>query len=438
MFLSFWIERSLSPRTLPPPQWEMKLLPFDEIKASAPPPPPVSAAPPAPTATSSAATPASTDTATAADRKRPLRPHRSKGSPKLPKGVPPPQAANTASGFQRAEAKPPATCVSARNRRNGNGSHRHVPTRNDPRRLVSQRRLPDQRQRQQRRRLAVCAVGGVRQQPRGARSLYNGSVGFMLGNSRSGMRGRSRSPARTRRSRPTTTCRAWRPSAARCRSRRATSNGAEPVSSTISGRATATPRRSRPDADRAERGGDFSQSHRRARPARAVIDPATGAPFAGNVIPRTASARRRGAARLLSAAELRRGFAATTTRCRSWSTTHQDSAPGAPQQPSTTSNQLLGTVCVPAARATTTTTCSASSTRSRRWASTRPRQLDAPLHQFCTFGTAVSSSAGSDQRDAVLREPDERRRATPASRGNNQEPVNWGPPTLIFSSGIAG
>src|SRR5262249_38636412 len=83
----------------PAPAWELKLLPFEAIKASAPPPPP----PSTPAATTSAtsapgATPAKTEiVAVTAPAKPP------KGL-KLAKGVPPPQAANTNSGFQRAQA----------------------------------------------------------------------------------------------------------------------------------------------------------------------------------------------------------------------------------------------------------------------------------------------------------------------------------------------
>src|SRR5215471_20722620 len=67
----------------PAPAWELKLLPFEEIKASAPPPPP----PPTPAITTSAtpapgATPAKPETAAAT-------PPAKYKAPKLPKGVAP-------------------------------------------------------------------------------------------------------------------------------------------------------------------------------------------------------------------------------------------------------------------------------------------------------------------------------------------------------------
>src|SRR4051794_13042679 len=70
----------------PSPEWELKLLPFDEIKASAPPPPPSTPAP-AVTSSSNGSAPAKTETATvAAAAPKPT----SKKAPKLPKGVAPP------------------------------------------------------------------------------------------------------------------------------------------------------------------------------------------------------------------------------------------------------------------------------------------------------------------------------------------------------------
>jgi hypothetical protein len=84
----------------PAPEWEMKLLPFDEIKAAAPAPAP--APPPANTPAPAAASTAAQATTTASAA--PAQPSKKSKKTKLPKGVPPPQPANTSSGFQRAEA----------------------------------------------------------------------------------------------------------------------------------------------------------------------------------------------------------------------------------------------------------------------------------------------------------------------------------------------
>jgi hypothetical protein len=75
----------------PPAEWEMKMLPFDEIKAAAPPPPP-SAAPPPPAAGAPSATPQPAQPASAA---KPA----GKGKAKA-KGA---AAANSQSGYQRAD-----------------------------------------------------------------------------------------------------------------------------------------------------------------------------------------------------------------------------------------------------------------------------------------------------------------------------------------------
>src|SRR5947209_7136778 len=75
----------------PSPAWELKLLPFDEIKASAPPPPPApvssSVAPPATNGTTngtSTAAPAKTETAAAV---LPARKNSKSSGVKLPKGT---------------------------------------------------------------------------------------------------------------------------------------------------------------------------------------------------------------------------------------------------------------------------------------------------------------------------------------------------------------
>jgi hypothetical protein len=87
----------------PSPEWELKLLPFDEIKASAPPPAP-STPSPAITSSSNGATNGTNGTAKTETAAAPAPKPAAKKGPKLPKGVAAPTAANTASGFQRAEA----------------------------------------------------------------------------------------------------------------------------------------------------------------------------------------------------------------------------------------------------------------------------------------------------------------------------------------------
>src|SRR6266496_3578003 len=84
----------------PAAEWTLKLLPFDQIKASAPPPPPPSATPAAATPAASAAAPAAEPgkpSINAANGKTAANEKPGK------KGKPQPQVANTAGGFQRAQ-----------------------------------------------------------------------------------------------------------------------------------------------------------------------------------------------------------------------------------------------------------------------------------------------------------------------------------------------
>jgi hypothetical protein len=154
----------------PAPEWELKLLPFDEIKASAPPPPPSST--PAATTTSGAAAPgaAKTETATATP------PPAAKKGAKLPKGVPPPQAANTPGGFQRAEANASGDGAKAAE---GNGSSAPTEMNGAPQSAANDGFLingsvnngastP----------FAQSAAFGNNR--RGPRSLYNGSLGLVF------------------------------------------------------------------------------------------------------------------------------------------------------------------------------------------------------------------------------------------------------------------
>ena len=184
----------------PNAEWELKLLPFDQIKASAPPPARRPAAIHA-CDRGAAAAAAGTSTAAAPSGKPDKK---AKGKNAAPRG----------SDQRRAGvSKSRPECIRRRRQTSGRQFQRRGHRRGQSRTAI-QRRLPDQRQREQRRRFALRPIGGVRQQPPRLRSLYNGDLGVILDNSALDARP-FRSPARTRPSRPTTTCRAWRPSAAR-------------------------------------------------------------------------------------------------------------------------------------------------------------------------------------------------------------------------------
>src|SRR5213075_169035 len=93
-------------------EWNLKMLSFDQIKASAPTPPPSATPVPAGQSTPGAA-PAASATAPATDQAKPsivaanskavaANGKTANGKP-VKNGKPQPQVANTASGFQRAE-----------------------------------------------------------------------------------------------------------------------------------------------------------------------------------------------------------------------------------------------------------------------------------------------------------------------------------------------
>jgi len=166
----------------PSPEWEMKLLPFDEIKAAAPPPPAS-----APAATPAPAAPlTSSGNGAAAPKTQAASASASKKGPKLPKGVPPPQAANTNSGFQRAEAQASGNGAKTEEA-NGNGANGNGNGSNAPAEMAPANSAPSDGF------LINGSVNNGASTPfaqsaafgnnrRGARSLYNGSLGLVYNN----------------------------------------------------------------------------------------------------------------------------------------------------------------------------------------------------------------------------------------------------------------
>ena len=154
----------------PAPEWDMKMLPFDEIKASAPPPPPAPTPAAAPAVTSSEAASAKTETAAASP------PAKGKKAPKLPKGVPPPQAANTNSGFQRAEANASGDGAKAAADGQGNGAPAEMNSAAPSDGYLINGSVNNGASTP----FAQSAAFGNNR--RGARSLYNGSLGVVFNN----------------------------------------------------------------------------------------------------------------------------------------------------------------------------------------------------------------------------------------------------------------
>ena len=186
----------------------------------------------------------------------------------------------------------------------------------------------------------------------------------------------------------------------------------------------------------AERSGDLSQTLNQLGQPVVAIDPATGAPFPGNIIPVTSHlAAGQGAAEPLPAAQFQ-SRRTTTTRSRWWAS------------PTRTAYRRASTRCSTSEFAERQLGLPAHQRREsnlfRFVDDNRTTGMNLNLSWRHTFNKTLYGTAGAqysrfiDARHAVLRQPASTCRARRASRGNNQEPANWGPPSLNFSSGFAG
>ncbi|MBI4266639.1 MAG: TonB-dependent receptor [Acidobacteria bacterium] len=186
---------------------------------------------------------------------------------------------------------------------------------------------------------------------------------------------------------------------------------------------------------RVERGGDFSQSRDAfGRPVQ-IVDPRTGLPFPGNVIPPERLSPQ--AASLLGYYPLpsldASGF---NHQAPIVAETRQDSVQSRWNQALTNRNQISATVAYRRSRTTTRSLFAFDDQ-----AGTSALDLQAAwfrrLSQFVSVrlrpqftrltNTATPHFAG---RTNVSGEA--------GIRGNNQDPQNWGPPSLLFADGVAG
>ena len=183
-----------------------------------------------------------------------------------------------------------------------------------------------------------------------------------------------------------------------------------------------------------ERAGDFSQTFDRFGRAVQIVDPATGLPFPGSQIPRERISPQ--------AAALLGYYPAPNIDGEGYNfqmpvvtTTRQDNIQSRLQRQLATRSGILGTFTLQRSTADTTSLLGFASSR----ASTAMDTGGTFTHRFSQFLTMRL-------RYQFLRQTNE---TTPhfANRmnvsgdagiqGNDQDPVNWGPPTLVFSSGLA-
>jgi hypothetical protein len=185
-----------------------------------------------------------------------------------------------------------------------------------------------------------------------------------------------------------------------------------------------------------ERGGDLSATRDAQGRSVQIVDPKTGQPFAGNIIPSDRISPQ--AASLLAYyphpnvdSDGRYNYQTTLL-----SGTRQDSVQSRATQPIDTRNQLSGTFAFQRTTTDTTNLFGFEDTRevsgvdtAANWShrfsmllSVRMRyqytRLTDQTTAFFAGRTNVSGEAGIT--------------------GNNQDPINWGPPALTFASGLAG
>ena len=185
--------------------------------------------------------------------------------------------------------------------------------------------------------------------------------------------------------------------------------------------------------DAAERAGDFSQALTQLNQPAQIMDPTTGQPFPGNVIPQSRISPQ---ARALLAFYPQPNFIGQYNyQIPLVSNTHQDSLQSRINKTIGRKNQVSGLFAMQSTRSDNPNTFGFLDTNRMlgfnamaNWRHNftprffmnlgyRYTRQDLRLNPFFANRENVSSAAGVT--------------------GNNQDPVNWGPPTLIFASGIS-
>ena len=186
----------------------------------------------------------------------------------------------------------------------------------------------------------------------------------------------------------------------------------------------------------AERRGDFSHSADAfGRPVR-LIDPATGAPFAGNVIPQTRLSSQAAALLGLYPAPNVDAGGRYNYETPVLLTTHQDAMQLRFMETLNTKNQLTGNVSLQRTKTESANVLGFVD-------ATAVSGIDVPINWTHRFSQFLSMRLRYQHtRLATDVTPYFANRENIAGEagigGNNQDPVNWGPPALTFSSGIAG
>src|ERR1019366_7540694 len=411
----------------PSPEWELKLLPLDEIKAAAPPPAPPAGAPPA-------TTPATTADAPAA-RSAASTPPAKKGS-KAAKAAAAAAAEKARPGFQRADLN-----ASNGNAPNGNGSNSNgsaeppagdaaspgideaTPGASDA--LLVNGSVSNGVERR--------AIGNFR---KGPGSGYRGDLSTILDNSALNARNFSltgqdtpRSPYNHLRFGATFGGPLSIPHLFR------TNNGNFFVAyQGTRNRNASTQTSLMPTA--AERTGDFSQTLNPLGNPVQLIDPSTGAPFPGNVIPATRISPQAKALLNFYPSPNFNPSARYNYQVPLVGTADADALQTRINKALNPRNTLNGTLGYQR-------TSAQSPTLFQFVDGTRPQGMNLNLTWRHTFNKTLYGTLGAQySRSSVRNTPYFANRVNVAGEagigGNNQNPQNWGPPSLSFNSGYAG
>jgi trimeric autotransporter adhesin len=404
----------------PSPEWELKLLPFDEIKASAPPPAP-SATPP-PGSTPAAAPPAQSDGAQAANPSllKPPAPPAKKGS-KAATAAAANAAANARPGFQRADLNAsggPAAAEPA-----AGGIDEAAPGANDA--LLVNGSVSNGVERR--------AIGNFR---KGPGSGYRGDVSSILDNSWLNARAFSITGQDTPQSPynhvrfgaslggPLSIPHLFR-----------TNNGNFFVGyQGMRNRNASTSTSLMPTA--AERSGDLSQTLNALGNHVNVIDPSTGAPFPGNVIPSTRISPQAMALLNFYPQPNFNPSARYNYQIPLVGTADSDAIQTRINKMINPRNSLNGTLGYQR-------TSAENPNQFQFVDGNRTQGMNLTLSWRHTFNKSLYGTLGAQySRYSVRNTPFFANKVNVSGEagigGNNQEPQNWGPPALSFNSGFAG
>lgn len=185
----------------------------------------------------------------------------------------------------------------------------------------------------------------------------------------------------------------------------------------------------------AERAGDFSQSANQSGQPVRIVDPLTGMPFLGNLIPQSRISPQAVALLALFPLPTSDGNAPYNYQIPIVDMTHQDAWQARLSESFNTKNQIFGSFDIQGSRRSSPTLFSFLDTMHSlgintavNWTIRSNRSFSATFrYQFSRLATQTTPYFANRLNVSGLA----------GINGNNQDNVNWGPPTLIFSGGTS-